>query len=124
MIGEFINMAPTDLKRIGQLDFVDLNTTDQDYWSTGIKKVFEKAEDAGAFPKSAAPSKRSSRYLSSRSVVAPAPDKSPDPVAGTSAPTPDASPDPVAGAPAPAAAGQSKDNVQPFDDVTGFTVSS
>ena len=35
MIGEFINMAPADLKRIGQLDFVDLNTTDQDYWSTG-----------------------------------------------------------------------------------------
>ena len=51
-IGEFINMAPTDLKRIGQLDFVDLNTTDQDYWSTGISKIFEKAQEAGALPSS------------------------------------------------------------------------
>ena len=80
-IGEFIDMAPDDLKRIRQIDFVDLNTTDEDYWSAGIKKVFEKAEDAGAFPKRAAPLKRS-RRLSSRSV-APMPDKSPDSVAGT-----------------------------------------
>ena len=125
-IGEFIDMAPDDLKRIGKIDFIDLNTTDEDYWSTGIKKLFEKAEDAGAFPKSAAPPKRSSRFLSTRSVVAPAPYKSPDPVAGTSVPAPDAPPDPVAGplAPAAAAAGQSKDDVQPFDDLTGFTVSS
>ena len=46
-IGEFIDMAPDDLKE--KIDFVDLNTTDEDYWSTGIKKVFEKAEGAGVF---------------------------------------------------------------------------
>ena len=126
-IGAFIKMAPEDLRHIGNIDFVDLNTTNQGYWQVGVDTIIQKAEKAGAFPKpeSAAPSKRSSRYLSSRSVVAPAPDKSPAPAsAGTSAPTPDASPDPAAGAPAPAAAGQSKDNVLPFDDVTGFTVSS
>ena len=126
-IGAFIKMAPEDLRHIGNIDFVDLNTTNQGYWQVGVDTIIQKAEKAGAFPKpeSAAPSKRSSRYLSSRSVVAPAPDKSPAPAsAGASAPTPDASPDPAAGAPAPAAAGQSKDNVLPFDDVTGFTVSS
>ena len=115
-IGSFIKMAPADLQHIGNIDFVDLNTTNQGYWQVGVNTIIEKAEKAGAFPKPepAAPSKRS-RYLSSSSVVAPAPDKSPHPVAG---------------APAPAAAGQPNndlqpfDEVQPFDDVTGFTVSS
>ena len=115
-IGAFIKMAPADLQHIGNIDFVDLNTTNQGYWQVGVNTIIEKAEKAGAFPKPepAAPSKRS-RYLSSSSVVAPAPDKSPHPVAG---------------APAPAAAGQPNndlqpfDEVQPFDDVTGFTVSS
>ena len=115
-IGAFIKMAPANLQHIGNIDFVDLNTTNQGYWQVGVNTIIEKAEKAGAFPKPepAAPSKRS-RYLSSSSVVAPAPDKSPHPVAG---------------APAPAAAGQPNndlqpfDEVQPFDDVTGFTVSS
>ena len=31
-IGEFINMAPADLKRIGSIDFVDLILSDKRYW--------------------------------------------------------------------------------------------
>ena len=58
-IGEFIDMAPNDLQRIGKIDFVDLNTTDEGYWSTGIDKVLEKAKEAGAFTSPAGDSSRS-----------------------------------------------------------------
>merc|ERR1719263_77068 len=97
MIGEFINMAPTDLKRIGQLDFVDLNTTDQDYWSTGISKIFEKAQEAGALPgRATAVAERPSLWPSGRaqrphklSSVAPITEKDTEltgPTAGVPAP--------------------------------------
>ena len=43
-------MAPDDLKKIGGIDFVDLNTSDADYWKIGLKKMVEKAVDAGALP--------------------------------------------------------------------------
>ena len=68
-IGEFIDMAPDDLKRIGKIDFVDLNTTDEDYWSTGIKKVFEKAEGAGAFRKSGSRQPKRQRQLAAPARV-------------------------------------------------------
>ena len=88
MIGEFINMAPADLKRIGQLDFVDLNTTDQDYWSTGISKIFEKAQEAGALPgRATAVLGRSTPHK--RSSVAPMTEKDTEltgPTAGVPAP--------------------------------------
>ena len=45
-IGTFIGMAPDDLKRVGSIDFIDLNPTDNDYWRVGLKKIFEKAVDA------------------------------------------------------------------------------
>ena len=38
-IGTFIGMAPDDLKKIGGIDFVDLNLTDKDYWKLGLTKV-------------------------------------------------------------------------------------
>ena len=38
-IGEFVGMAPDDLKKIGGIDFVDLNLTDKDYWKLGLTKV-------------------------------------------------------------------------------------
>ena len=50
-IGSFIAMAPGELKHIGNIDFVDLNVTDQDHWTVGVKKILEKAVAAGAFPK-------------------------------------------------------------------------
>ena len=49
-IGEFVGTAPDDLKKIGGIDFVDLNTSDADYWKIGLKKMVEKAVDAGALP--------------------------------------------------------------------------
>ena len=61
-IGAFIKMAPADLQHIGNIDFVDLNTTNQGYWQVRRQAPsIEKAEKAGAFPKPepAAPSKRS-----------------------------------------------------------------
>ena len=41
-IGEFIQMAPADLKRIGSIDFVDLNPSDKQYWNVGLGKIFDK----------------------------------------------------------------------------------
>ena len=42
-IGTFIGMAPDDLKKIGGIDFVDLNLTDKDYWKLGLTKIIDKA---------------------------------------------------------------------------------
>jgi len=50
-IGAFIAMAPDDLKHIGNIDFVDLNTTDNNYWTVGVENILKKAVAAGAFPK-------------------------------------------------------------------------
>ena len=44
-IGEFVGMAPDDLKKIGGIDFVDLNLTDKDYWKLGLSKIVDKAVD-------------------------------------------------------------------------------
>ena len=41
-IGMFIKMAPADLKRIGSIDFVDLNPSDKQYWNVGLGKIFDK----------------------------------------------------------------------------------
>ena len=49
-IGEFIKMAPADLKRIGSIDFVDLNPSDKQYWNVGLGKIFDKAKGRGVFP--------------------------------------------------------------------------
>ena len=49
-IGEFIKMAPADLKRIGSIDFVDMNPTDKRYWDVGLGIIFEKAKARGVFP--------------------------------------------------------------------------
>ena len=43
-------MAPEDLTRVGSIDFIDMNPSDADYWQVGLKKIFEKAVDAGALP--------------------------------------------------------------------------
>ena len=50
-IAAFIAMAPDDLKHIGNIDFVDLNTTDNNYWTLGVENILKKAVAAGAFPK-------------------------------------------------------------------------
>ena len=43
-IGKFIGMAPADLKEIGNIDFVDLNMSDAEYWDVGIKKVLKRCK--------------------------------------------------------------------------------
>ena len=47
-IGEFLGMAPDDLKDLGSVDFVDFNQTDDDFFSLGVEKVLKKAKAAGA----------------------------------------------------------------------------
>ena len=42
-IGAFIAMAPDDLKRIGSIDFVDLNLTDMRFFNVGVEAIVEKA---------------------------------------------------------------------------------
>ena len=49
-IGKFIKMAPADLKRIGSIDFVDLNPSDKRYWNVGLGIIFDKAKARGVFP--------------------------------------------------------------------------
>ena len=43
-IGEFIKMAPDDLKVIGKIDFVDLNMSDPEYWEVGMQKVLRRCK--------------------------------------------------------------------------------
>ena len=50
-ISAFIQMAPDDLKRIGSIDFVDLNMKDKEFWRVGVDRVLQKAKVAGAFAK-------------------------------------------------------------------------
>ena len=107
-ISSFIAMAPGELKCVGNVDFVDLNTTDKSYWRVGIEKILQKAEACGALTVSGAASRRSSRrsssYRDSRSV-APMPEK----VAELT--------DPTARAPASLVGPASSDTVVPFDDL-------
>ncbi len=49
-IGEFLGMAPDDLKDLGSVDFVDFNQTDDDFFSLGVTKVLKKAADATGDP--------------------------------------------------------------------------
>ena len=49
-IGEFLGMAPADLKDLGSVDFVDFNQTDDDFFSLGVTKVLKKAADATGDP--------------------------------------------------------------------------
>ena len=38
-ISEFLALAPDDMKDLGNVDWVDLNRNDPEYWEVGIKKV-------------------------------------------------------------------------------------
>ena len=38
-IGEFLDMAPADLKDIGKINFIHLDRGDIEYWELGVKKV-------------------------------------------------------------------------------------
>ena len=38
-IGEFLSLAPDDLKCLGGIDWVDLNRNDSEYWELGVVKV-------------------------------------------------------------------------------------
>ena len=73
-IGEFIKMAPADLKRIGSIDFVDLNHTDKRYWDVGLGIIFEKAKDRGVFPQGRSTTRRPSTVEHPRSLAAVAPE--------------------------------------------------
>ena len=64
-IGKFIAMAPGELKCLGDIDFVDLNTTDKRYWKVGVDLILEKAKACDALAVSGASSRRSSRRSSS-----------------------------------------------------------
>ena len=72
-IGEFIKMAPADLKRIGSIDIVDMNPTDKRYWDVGLGIIFEKAKARGAFPQDAPepPSRRELALAQGRSSTTP-----------------------------------------------------
>ena len=86
-IGEFIKMAPDDLKRIGSIDFVDLNPSDKQYWDVGLGKIFDKAKDRGVFPQGRSSTRRPSTVEHrSRAAVAPEPaaDGAVEPASGAS----------------------------------------
>ena len=38
-IGTFLSQAPDDLKDIGNIDFIDLNRSDKEYWDVGVNKI-------------------------------------------------------------------------------------
>ena len=84
-IGEFITMAPADLKRIGSIDFVDLNPSDKRYWTVGLGIIFDKAKARGVFPQGRSSTRRSSVEHRSRAAVAPEPaDGAVEPASGES----------------------------------------
>ena len=86
-IGEFTKMAPADLKRIGSIDFVDLNPSDKEYWDVGLKKIFDKAKArGGVFPQGRSSTRRPSTVEhGSRAAVAPEPaDGAVEPASGAS----------------------------------------
>ena len=86
-IGEFIEMAPADLKRIGSIDFVDLNPTDNRYWDVGLGIIFDKAKARGVFPQGRSSTRRPSTVEHrSRAAVAPEPaaDGAVEPASGAS----------------------------------------
>ena len=86
-IGEFIKMAPADLKRIGTIDFVDLNPSDKEYWDVGLKKIFDKAKARGVFPQGRSSTRRPSTVgHGSHAAVAPEPaaDGAVEPASGAS----------------------------------------
>ena len=98
-IGEFIKMAPADLKRIGSIDFVDLNPSDKEYWDVGLKKIFDKAKARGVFPQGRSSTRRPSVEHRSLATVAPEPaaDGAVEPASGASL---DANTEPVSEEPA------------------------
>ena len=86
-IGEFIKMAPDDLKRIGSIDFVHLDPTDKQYWDVGLGKIVDKAKARGVFPQGRSSTRRPSTVEhGSRAAVAPEPaaDGAVEPASGAS----------------------------------------
>jgi len=41
-IGELLALAPEDLKDLGDIDFIDLNMDDKDYWLVGVQKILRQ----------------------------------------------------------------------------------
>ena len=89
-IGEFIKMAPADLKRIGSIDFVHLDSSDKQYWNVGLGKIVDKANKAkarGVCPQGRSSTRRPSTVgHGSRAAVAPEPaaDGAVEPASGAS----------------------------------------
>ena len=84
-IGEFTKMAPADLKRIGSIDFVDLNPSDKEYWDVGLQKIFDKAKARRVFPQGRSSTWRPSVEHRSLAAVAPEPaDGAVEPASGAS----------------------------------------
>ena len=85
-IGEFIKMAPANLKRIGSIDFVDLNPSDKQYWDVGLGKIFDKAKARRVVFPQGRSSTRPSVEHRSRAAVAPEPaaDGAVEPASGAS----------------------------------------
>lgn len=108
-IGLFVGMAPGELKAIGNIDFVDLNTSNSKYWNVGVDEIVDKANKAGAF--ATAGSARRTSYKSHRS----------DRSLRSVVPMPETTDDGSVGPPAPAA-GPDKDDVMPFDDAKALAV--
>jgi hypothetical protein len=95
-IGEFIKMAPADLKRIGSIDFVDLNPGDKRYWDVGLGIIFDKAKARHVFSQGRSSTRRPSVEHRSRATVAPEPAVEPTSGASLGANTEPVSEEPVA----------------------------
>ena len=86
-IGEFVEMAPADLKRIGSIDFVHLDPSNKRYWNVGLGMIFDKAKDRGVFPQGRSSTRRPSTVDHPRSLAAVAPepaDGAAEPASGAS----------------------------------------
>ena len=87
-IGEFIKMAPANLsKRIGSIDFVDLNPTDKRYWDVGLGIIFDKAKArGGVFPQGRSSTRRPStaEHRSRAAVFPESADGAVEPASGAS----------------------------------------
>ena len=47
-IGEFLGGAPSDLKDLGNTDFIELIRSDNEFWDVGLKKIIRAADKSRA----------------------------------------------------------------------------
>jgi hypothetical protein len=60
-IGELLAGAPSDLRSLGSVDFIELIRSDHEYWQTGLNKLIRAAERATS-PRAAVPGAVPARF--------------------------------------------------------------